>query len=131
MKAVAEAIENAVEATLYRAADVAIKTARANTKFKHSNSFDDAIVFEQHDRASGEVISQKDYSYWLEEGNAQSGPIIYPKNAKALHFFVNGEEVFANSVKAHEPYYFMRDAGVETERQIPSILVEELNKRIK
>lgn len=43
---------------------------------------------------------------YLEYGTPRSNPggLIYPKRAKALHFFVKGEEVFTKWVKGIKPH---------------------------
>lgn len=128
------AIEMAAGATLQRTADLVKKDALANLDAKdvnHSPSFDDAITWTAIDTFHGEVVSEKDWSFWLEEGNAQSGETIYPRNAKVLHFFVNGEEVFTKSVQAHEAYHFMSDAGRTGQEAIGHILEEELLKHLR
>lgn len=54
----------------------------------------------------------------------QSGDRIYPKHKKVLHFFWNGAEVFASSVKGSKikPMGFVRKAQDELEQETPAFI---------
>lgn len=118
-------------ATLHAAGELGVKEARSTTLFKHGNDFDEAIQFTANTSLTGEVESGKEYSQWLEYGNADEGPFIYPKTANVLHFFANGEEVFTKYVTAHGPLPFMSNAADIVEQELPNLWNSEVDKIIK
>ena len=67
----------------------------------------------------------------IEEG--KSGDRIYPKKAKALHFFVDGIEIYAASVKGSKiaPMGFVREVQDELDNTLPSWLRKEFNAPIE
>lgn len=113
-----------------------VKEAQATTKFNMSQHFNDGITFTQLDDFNGEVksvvLNSKgvEYSNFLEFGNDPGGGMIYPTKAKALHFVINGEDIFVKSVKAIDPSKlgFMTDATTETIKDAASIFDEAFNK---
>jgi hypothetical protein len=123
-------IERAAANTVKVAGDYARTSALSTTKFKVSDTFRAATQFHSLDQFSGFVLADKDYAFWLEEGNNQQGSRIYPKNAKALHWKSGGKDVFAKSVKAHGPYNFMSDAADQLDEHIEELFLEELQKLI-
>lgn len=56
------------------------------------------------------VLANKFYASWFEFGNGPEGTRIYPVSAKALHFWIDGKEIFAKSVAASKPHPFMSKA---------------------
>lgn len=48
------------------------------------------------------VGGRNKHLFWLDEGNGQSGAIIYPKGNRPL--YLNGLGISRWSVKAHKPY---------------------------
>lgn len=124
-------LEAVSKATLSEAGQKGVQHARETKLFKHGNSFDAAIQFTPHTSFEGQVVSEKEYSHYLEDGNQDSGPIIYPRVANALHFFANGEEVFTKHVKAHGPLPFMDQADDEVENQLPHLWAEQFDRLIK
>lgn len=76
------------------------------------------------------VLANKDYAYYLEYGNNQKGPYIYPVRAKALHFWINGKEIFAKRVRSHAGYYFMRHAKDFAISQADKLLKSAFKKLI-
>jgi hypothetical protein len=49
------------------------------------------------------------YAYWVHEGNGPPGGRIYPTSGKVLAFEINGETVFARSVKTSTPNRYLSD----------------------
>jgi hypothetical protein len=105
-----KAIEAAAALTLKKMGVEGVKHARSTNLFKHGADFDSQITWQQEDEFHGKIVSGAEYSNYLEYGNNQEGDRIYPVHAKALHFWINGEEVFAKSVKAHGPLPFLEQA---------------------
>ena len=63
-----------------------------------------------------DVGTRSDVGIFQEFGTGVYGPKktrIVPKNAKVLHFEINGKEVFAKSVKGSPPQPFMRPSIIE------------------
>ena|SRR5271166_1323162 len=54
-----------------------------------------------------QILSNKFYAKWYEYGNGPPGGRIYPTTAKALCFQMNGETIFAKSVRASGPHPYM------------------------
>ena len=123
------AFQEAAEKTLAEAGALGVQLARNTNKFR-IGKLHDAIGFYPIDKYSGFVIADKPYAYWLEYGNDQGGPYIYPKTAKALHFFVDGQEVFAKKVRSHGPYWFMRDSQEEVIDAIPEMFLKNLKEQL-
>jgi len=109
---------------------VAQKHAKASRAFK-GNVLRRNINIIYNGMFARTVIADKFYAYWVEFGNNQKGPYIYPKRAKALHFWINGKEIFAKRVRAHGPLPFMRPAGDFARKKAKGIMVKELNKWVK
>jgi hypothetical protein len=119
------------EATLNEAGKLGVETIRATDLFRHGANFDNQVVFYAHNQFEGEVVSEAPYSEYLEFGNNEGGEYIYPVNAKALHFYVNGEEIFAKKVRSHAGYFFAEKASEVVEEALPEIWETEFNKVIK
>jgi hypothetical protein len=116
-----EQLETIGEQTLHKAGERGAELARMQNLFHASDSFNQAIQFHPVSETSGFVLADKPYSGYLEEGNAQAGPIIYPKTAKALRFRVGTQVIFAKHVKAHEGYFFMQKAADKLEQELNEI----------
>jgi len=118
-----QTIEQASSDAFETAGERGVELARQPTGlFKASENFNAAINFHSNGAdLHGYVLADKFYSGWLEEGNAQSGPLIFPRNAKALRFKIGGEVIFAKYVRAHGPYKFMEKAGEKLETEFPMI----------
>jgi hypothetical protein len=104
MQAFIKQLEEAAVATVKDLAEKAVNTARSTTAFH--NTLKEKTHFTQNG-LSAIVMDDRSYAFYLEEGNNQNGPRIYPRTAKALHFFINGSEVFAKSVRSHGPYHYV------------------------
>lgn len=111
-------LQETAEKTVNQLGEKAVEVAQNTTAFK--NTLKESTHFTPNG-LSGEVTDDRFYAYWLEYGNDPGGGRIYPVHAKALHFFINGEEIFAKSVKAHGPYHF-----VENGRNIAESMLEDI-----
>jgi len=119
-------INDAAEQTLKDAAEFARTEALSTTKFKVSTGFKQATQFHPLSKTSGFILADKPYAIYLEEGNNQGGPYIYPRNAKALHFVANGKDVFAKKVRSHPGYWFMQDASDKLDNEIDTMFQNNL-----
>ena len=99
--------------------------AKASTLYK-GNELRQSIKMIVNGQLARTVIADKDYASYVEFGNNQKGPYIYPVNAKCLHFKINGKDIFAKRVKAHSEIPFMRDSVKITINKIPSIIEKHL-----
>jgi hypothetical protein len=131
LAAIEKAIEKAAHNTLVKAGELGVKEAQETSLFHHGNKFEEGIKFIPQSEYSGEVISEAEYSEYLEFGNDDGSGRIKAKNGKALHFWMNGEEVFVNSVKAHGPLPFVANAADIVEQQIANIFDEEIEKLLR
>jgi hypothetical protein len=113
-----------------------VRQAQNTNKFQHSEKFNQGIHFHLLNNKEGEVSSHSEtangveYSNFLEYGNDPGGGVIYPVQAKTLHFFANGKEIFAKSVKAISPEKlgFFTDAQTATETQVDNIVDQQFQK---
>ena len=116
---------------LDKTAELAQKRAKATTLFKdNTGGLRKAIGIQKNGKMARTVIADKFYAFYVEEGNNQKGPYIYPKRAKALHFFINGQEIFAKRVRSHGPLPFLRVSRDFTEKLANAIAEKELKKWI-
>lgn len=127
----AKQIEAASIQTLLDAGKLGEKAARETKLFKNNGPLRDATNFHITSKTSGFVLADKSYAQFLEFGNNQGGPYIYPRKAKALHFFINGEEVFVKKVRSHGPLPFMDNAGKIVEAAIEEIWNKNIEKQIR
>ena len=118
-----------VQAAIIELAELGVEKAKSTTLFR-VGALAEHIVIQPHEM-SATVLADRDYAYYLEEGNDQNGPFIVPVQAKALHFFVDGQEVFASKVKAHGPLPFMRNARDEVEREAPRVIAKHMSLAVK
>ena len=119
-----------VEDALEDMAEVAQQHAKSTTLFggRVNGGLRAAIRILSNGRFSRTVLADKDYAGYVEYGNNQKGPYIYPVHAKALHFFMNGKEIFAKKVRAHGPIPFMEEAKQYTIKKIPSIIAKNIKE---
>lgn len=124
---VAQQFEELTNKALDKIAETAQKAAQNTNKFKTSSNFKSSIII-QNGHFARTVIANKDYAYYLEYGNNQKGPYIYPVKAQALHFWINGKEIFTKRVRSHPGYYFMRDAQKKAISELDNIIKRTFNK---
>ena len=122
-----------VEKSLDKIAQVAVDHVKSTTLFKGSpdSGIRANTIIIKDGQLSRTVLANKFYAFYLEEGNNQKGPYIYPVKAKALHFKVNGEDVFCKRAKTHEGYHFMEAAFKHTMSVANNIINEDLGRIIK
>lgn len=128
-----ERIEPAVNIGLDAAAEKISAEAKKTTAFKGDspNGLRKAIKVIRNGSLERTVLADKDYAYYVEFGNNQKGPYIYPVRAKALHFFINGQEFFCKRVRSHGPLPFMRPAYENIKPDIIPTINEVLTRVIK
>ena len=126
LKQAAAAFEVACELTLLEAGAKGVDVARNTDLFKNIGALRDATNFHQIDSRSGFVLADKKYAQYLEDGNPFDGFIIKPVRAKALHFRIDGEDIFVKSAKAHGPLPFMQNAQDAVEEALPKIFEDNL-----
>jgi len=104
--------DNKVEKSLDDISEIAQNHAKSTNSFRYhtSSGLQGNINIIKNGHFARTVLANKDYAYYLEYGNNQKGPYIYPVRAKALHFWINGKEIFAKRVRSHEGYFFMKKA---------------------
>lgn len=112
LKKIQEGLEAAVDAGLKEAAErgaEVARTQRAYTSRSSSGLISKTVAYRQNALNHG-IIANTNYASWVEFGNGPAGSRIYPTKSSALHFFIDGKEIFAKSVKASEPKPFMANA---------------------
>lgn len=122
--------EPAVEKALDKISKVAQDHARATNLFK-GHVLKDNIIILKNGALARTVLANKDYAGYVEYGNNQQGPYIYPVRAKALRFFVNGTEVFTKRVRSHGPIPFMQAASEYAESKSTEIIEKILGELLK
>lgn len=126
LEKMASQVRPAMEKALDRIAEAVQKHAKESKLYKGS-ALRSSIKISKA-RLSRTVLADKEYAFWVEEGNNQKGPYIYPRKAKVLRFVSNGSVVFAKRVRAHGPLPFMAQAVAAVAPQAESIVVDELTK---
>jgi hypothetical protein len=117
-------LAKAVDMIVKDVGEKAVQVARDTGEFK--NTLKEKTHFVMSGQYVGEVMDDRSYAGYLEYGNDPGGGRIYPINAKALHFFVNGEEVFAKSVRAHGPYHFIENGRDAAENELTNIFAKHI-----
>lgn len=116
-----EELDRDVAELLQKTGELAVQQARGTQLFHTSDAFRDAIITKPVSNTKQVVWSQAPYSSYLEYGNNQKGPYIYPTSAKVLSFFQNGSLVFYRKVKSHGPLPYMQPALEAAENAIPQL----------
>lgn len=126
-------ISNTVQDVLDLTAIVAQQHAKRTKLFKGDSptGLRNNIKIIKNGSMSRTVLADKDYAFYVECGNNQKGPYIYPVRAKALRFYINGSIVFAKRVRSHGELPFMRQALEYTITKIPQIVAKEFGKLFK
>jgi hypothetical protein len=110
-----------------------VNEAQQTTLFHHSSSFEQQIITYPQSSDTQIIESSAPWSSYLEEGNPYAGFIIRPQKASALHFVINGQDVFSKKSTAHGPLPFMQNAveTVCTDDNVDQVLQEVLNRYSK
>jgi hypothetical protein len=128
----AHQLPQAIEKGLEKVGEIAYESVVKTEQFKNygNNGLRTATKIIPDGSYAIEVLSDKPYAYWVEEGNNQKGPFIYPVRAQFLHFFIDGDEIFAKKVRSHGPLPYFTDARNEAENSIQDIMEHEIKKLI-
>ncbi len=124
-------IDSGLHSAILELGELGVKHAQETKLFHNNGPLRSATKFHLINQFHGFVLADKPYAYWLEKGNNQQGPFIYPKFAKCLHFFANGQEVFTKKVKSHGPLPFMEQARDQLQREADAIIKAHMKKAIK
>lgn len=76
------------------------------------------------------VLVNKDYAFYLEEGNNQRGDYIYPKRSKLLRFKINGKTIFAPRVKAYLGKHLFEKSVNEAEPRMQDQIVNIFSRYV-
>jgi hypothetical protein len=121
-------IEKAAHLTLLEAGNLGQEAARNTNRFKNNGPLRAATNFHETGEYTGFVLADKSYAIFLEDGNNAGGAFIYPVHAKALHFKIDGKDIFAKKVRSHGPLPFMKDAQEKVENNIEEIFNKNFDK---
>jgi hypothetical protein len=126
-------LESALGKALQEVAEQGANVARTQHEYKShgGNGLEANTVAYKNSALDQGIIANKPYASWVEYGNGPAGSRIYPVSAKALHFVVNGQEVFAKSVKASAPKPFMAKALSFVNQSGANIVHDHLNNFFK
>lgn len=119
-------LKNATTSTLqeagFKVEEEAKKAAPANTGYYRNN-----IGFD----GKSKVIANASYSADIEYGT--KAHIIEPKNADALHFTTDGQEVFTKRVNhpGTKPNPVMRNAAHKVQKQVGGMFYDNFKKDLK
>ena len=108
-------LQQAATRTVNALAETAVETAQNTDRF---NNVKKQSTYFIPNGMSAIVGDDRSYAEYLEFGNNAGGPYIYPRNAKALRFKINGEIVFAKRVRSHGPYLFITNGRNYAETKI-------------
>lgn len=124
-----EGLQEAVSKGLQEVAEQGAKGARNQKEYKShgAGGLEDATQAYKNSALSQGIIANKYYASWVEYGNGPQGTRIYPTSAKALHFFIDGKDVFAKYVKASAPKPFMSKAVSFVNQSGEQIMARQLN----
>lgn len=123
-------IEATAHQTLLDAGKLGEETARNTKLFKNNGPLRAATNFHPTGALSGFILADKPYADYLESGNPYKGFQITPKQAKVLHFKIDGRDIFVKSSTAHGPLPFMQDAQDKVEREIENIFNHNFDKYV-
>lgn len=132
LKRIQENLPSVVDSTLDALSSIAVTNAKSTTLFKNGNParLRSEIRFVTNGAFSRVIESPTPYAKYVEFGNNQNGPIIRPKNKKALRFVINGQVLFRKFVKAHPPLPYMKTAYNTMMRFIPSLMERQIARLI-
>ena len=128
-----EGLEKSVDSSLNDISQQIVDDAKKTTVFKGNSpgGLRQNIKFINNGSLAKTVIADKDYAYYVEFGNNQKGPYIYPVKAKALRFYINGEVVFRKRVRSHGSMPFLRPAYEKIKPNINHIINTHIISMIK
>ncbi|WP_437767178.1 HK97 gp10 family phage protein [Sorangium sp. So ce281] len=115
-------IDRAVEAGLDKAAERGAGFAGLATKGELARS----IQAKRTGQFEREISTDKHYAGFVENGRPG-----FKMKTKVLHFFVNGEEVFARSVGPAKARPFMAPAAKFLDAEGPAIVEQELRQVLR
>lgn len=120
------ALKNATEKAIEEAGFEMEGTAKQNAPVD-SGYYRNNIKFD----GKNQVIANADYSASIEFG--VKAHTIEAKNAKVLHFKVDGKDVFAKSVKIpkRKPNPVMRNAALKVQKEIGGTFTRHFKKELK
>lgn len=132
IKSVVEGLEIVVDQALKDASERGAQIARDKAEYiSHGNNGLKANT--QAFRSSAlehGILAKKRYAQWVEYGNGPEGSRIYPRRSSCLHFFINGKEIFAKSVKASKPRPYMSKAVKFEEENLNKIVAQHIKHKI-
>jgi len=123
-------IEATAHQTLLDAGKLGEEAARNTKLFKNHGALRAATNFHTTGQLSGFVLADKPYAGYLEDGNPYKGFKIVPKQAKVLHFKIDGKDIFVKSSTAHGPLPFMQQAQDKVEGEIENIFNHNFDKYV-
>ena len=127
-----EGLGNAVQSGLNNAAATGETRAKTVTYYKpRSPSGLQASTYAQTlSDYQRQIIANKYYASWVNDGNGPPGGRIYPRTAKALRFRINGEIVFRKWVRASQPKPFMTETHKMLETYFPQAMEAAISQFI-
>lgn len=133
MQKLQDGLQQVVSQGLQEIAEQGAKTAREQKEFKShgTGGLEDAIQAYRNSALQQGILANKPYASWVEYGNGPAGSKIYPTSAKALHFYIDGKEVFAKYVTASAPKPFMSKAVSFVNQSGEQIMARHLNNFIR
>lgn len=102
-----------IDTAMNQLAELGTQAAKNSNLFKGNGNLRKNIKFINDGAFAKTVIADTSYAGYVEFGNNQKGPKIYPVKAKALRFVVDGQVIFRKWVRSHSGKHFM-----EASRQV-------------
>lgn len=132
IKSIINGLPGAIQKSLDELATIAVSNAKSSTLFRNrSGNLRNKINFTRDGEFSRIVLADTPYACFVEFGNNQNGPIIRPKNKKALRFTIDGQVLFRKFVRAHGPLPFMDNARKQVESMADMIVSSNIQSLIE
>lgn len=133
LKEIEGGLQSALDKGLQDAAEQGAQVARTQHAYtsRSGSGLESKTVAYRNSALDQGIIANAKYASWVEFGNGPPGSKIYPKRSLALHFTIDGEEVFAKWVRASQPKPFMINALNFEKQSADRIVGEHINNFLK
>lgn len=130
--AIVNNLPETIQKSLDTLSEITKTNAKSSTLFKNrTGKLRSSIEITKAGLFKNIIGTKVSYAKYLEFGNHQNGPWIYPKRAKALRFVIDGKVIFAKRVRSHGPLPFLGKAVQLAESFIPDLFHSDIQTLIK
>lgn len=117
-------LQNAITKGLDAASEEGVRHIRTTHEFQYygDNGIKSHTTVIKESPTIRGVLTDRYYASWVNYGNAPLGTKIYPVNAKALRFVINGQVFFRKWVRASRPRPFFTNMVEMEKKFLPQAL---------